>query len=315
MTRSALVLCGVLAAIALAGNASAAEVKDPKFLELVERLEQAGEQWLAGTLDEKAERALQRQLKSLRYDSESLADLRAALNRPITDDTVALYVGTRLIKGLMMSSPQVAAEGAAIVVQAHERLGTFKPLKQYDKKMLAGLAEPVQGPDETDDAFARRRQLVEDRRQEKLQEDRLVKIHNNQVNRLQKQTIQLMLLADRRAYDEKLLDWMAEAEKKRQWSYAIILGGIRSATETMTRERAAWFYGELKKIWKPRDTGKYTYTDPGEVTLEAAANSAFATHDDRPARRVLQTINILATQAKLPAVKHPAGGRRSRSSR
>ncbi|KKN68304.1 hypothetical protein LCGC14_0452600 [marine sediment metagenome] len=315
MTRSALVLCGVLAAMTLAGNASAAEVKDPKFLELVERLEQAGEQWLAGTLEEKAERTLQKQLKSLRYDSESLDDLRAALNRPITDDTVALYVSTRLIKGLMMSSPQVAAEGAPIVVQVHQRRGTFKPLKQYDKKMLARLAEPVQGPDETDDPFALRRQLVEDRRQEKLQEDRLVKIHNSQVTRLQKQTIYLMLLADQRAYDEKLLDWMAVAEKKRLWSYAIILGGIRSASETMTRDRAAWFYGKLMKIWRPRDTKKYTYTDPGEVTLEAAANSAFATHDDRPARRVLQTINILATQAKLPAVKVPARPRRSRSRR
>jgi len=289
---------------ALADDAPDSNDPRAELLGLAEALADAGRQRIASESIDKDERLLQRQLKLVRYDAESVEALAEALAIP-EDPAVAAYVAAQLFKPLLHASDETARAILDLVQSTYQGLGPYQPLPAYTRDELERLIEPTQRPGESDAAFEGRRQRHAERLAEKQQAEREAQLHNTSLALLEGQSVQLMLRVDSRRADAELLNWMVAAEKDQVWSFTRILGAIRTAARDMDQERALRFYKALQPLLTPASMTAREYVDPGEVLLSDTANGAFAVHTTAPGEHVLKTLNHLATPAEVPAIVGP----------
>lgn len=305
--RYAVILLVCLAATAVSFAQDDPGIGRDDLMALRQDLYEAGQAWLDGG---GIGHDLQRQLKGVWYDADSLPALAEAL-QPMTDqnhqtdEAVQLYVATRLIQPLLLARQDVLRQALPAVHEQYQRLAQFEDLPHWTDSELRRMARPRRKPGENDENFGRRRNEARRLRREMAAEQRSVQLHNDAVKQLRRQYVRLLLRADQQGADEKIFQMLADAVEAGQFEFVDILAQIRSASADMGRERAATYYDELKEMWTPESMEHLTFVDMGDVTTRQNANPSVATHIESPGERLLQTINTLASSAKLPALAAP----------
>jgi hypothetical protein len=302
-TLLALLLTVAFGGIALAAPPAAA-TSEQELLALGESLLEAGRQTIANGPDDEFERSLHKQLRVVRYNTDSIETLREIL---AADDEAAvmLYVAVRLFKPLTFAPTDVAQAGMDLVRSTYDRYDGYEHLPDYSDDDLDAMTPPERDEHESDDSFERRKQRRAERLAEKMVKDRIVQLHNQNLRSLEHQTITMMLEADRSGYDSELIRWMVASEKDRLIRFTWILESIRTAARDMDPDRAAKLYHKLKKYLTRESMADQTYADPSNITIHETQNSTFATEDTSPGEHLLRTINHLATAAELPALLPP----------
>ena len=298
-----LLLIAALASAALADGPSQATGEED-LLALADELFAAGRLAVENGLDDNTERALHLKIRRVLYDESSLNTLQKILGEN-EDPEVMLYVATRLFKPLVYARKEVALAGTSMLRETYGRYAGYKHLPEYTPEELAAMVEPMRDGDESDETFERRRQRRAERREEKMRKDRLVQFYNQNLRLLERQTVTLMLRADKSGYDNDLISWMLDSEKDRLLRFAWVLEAMRTAARDMDPDRAAGLYRKLKKYLTRESMKVQTYTDPSSITLKATENSTYATEQAAPGDHLLRTINHLATTAELPALLPP----------
>lgn len=277
------------------------------LLAMTQDLQEAGQRWLDG---EGVDPNLQRRLKGVWYDAESLPALADAL-QPATDEqeqideAIQLYVATRLFQPMLLARQDVVRQALSIVREQYERLAHYEDLPHWTDDELGAMARPRRQPGENNQDYVRRRDQARALQQEMTAEQRRVQLHNGAVKQLRRQYVRLLLRADEPQADDEVLRMLADAAANRQLDFVDILGQIRSAAADMSRQHAAAYYNRLKEMWTPDGMGERTFVDMGDVATSDRANPSFATQTESSGERLLQTINILAASARLPALAAP----------
>ena len=277
------------------------------LLAMTRDLQEAGQRWLDG---EGVDPDLQRRLKGVWYDAESLPTLADVL-QPATDEqeqideAIQLYVVTRLFQPMLLARQDVLRQALSIVREQYERLGNYEDLPHWTDGELGATARPRRQSGENNQDYMRRRDEARALRQEMAAEQRRVQLHNGAVKQLRRQYVRLLLRADEPQADDEVFRMLADAAANGQLDFVDILGQIRSAAADMSRQHAAAYYNRLKEMWTPESMAGQTFVDMGDVATSDRANPSFATQTESPGELLLQTINILAASARLPALAAP----------
>ena len=284
-------------------------ISSQDLMALRQELQQAGQRWLDG---EGVDANLQRQLKGVSYDAASLEALRDALEPPPgeqTDETIDLYVTTRLIQPLRLATQDVVRQALPIVGEQYQRLAVYEKLPHWTDEELRRMATPQRKRGESDKDFRERLAEAQRLKQQMVARQRETQLHNGAVKELHEQYVSLLLRADQADADAKVLEMLSEAAKAQRWEMVEILSRIRSAAGSMTKEQAAKFYNALKDMWKPQSMTALMLVDEGDVVTSDTGNPSLASHSESPGKQLLATINALATTAKLPALTPPKSAR------
>lgn len=295
----------VLATAVLAGSpplATGAITKEALDA-LTKDLEANGALWLK---DEPVNPAVERQLKEAAFDRSSAEVVSAAL-RAIRKDGAGLYVTVRLLGRLAFCDTETIQAVLPAVTSVHRGLrNAYKPLPQFAKADLVGLAMPDAGAAGGTDAILKTIAAIEKKREVKVEREKPIAKHNEMVFEIETKSYLLMMLANDPKQDKQIMDdWLA-AEKRETVHFLMILELVGAQAAKMDQERAKTWYNWLKPhAIRLRMENRKAYTHPGRAILRRDDNSRFDQVQKFPGVEVLNTMNKLATAAKLSALNVP----------
>ncbi len=275
-----------------------------KLRRLADKLESLAEEWKTGRLDRSPHKEefyqVMRDLKRIGFDEKRIEEFKQILAQPRPTD-VKLFVVNKLCTPLLLAKTETIREIFPLLLEIDRHSGQFERLPQYSEKQLKTFRY------EKGDS-AERRELVRKRQREKIQTERDIERHNELVGEFKSQLFELMVYADRPRYDDDLLDIIRTEQKKRHWTFTYVLDAIRAEIRHMEKDRAERLYEDLRVIWvEVRDDSRKKYADLSGVKVHSDRNSEYETHHEAPGPLILKVINLLATQAKMPALVNPSG--------
>ncbi len=275
-----------------------------KLQRLADKLESLAEEWKKGRLNRPPHKEefyrVMRDLKRIRFDEKRVEEFKQVLAEARPDD-VKLFVVNKLCTPLLLAKTETIREILPPLREIHQHSGQFERVPQYSEKQLKTFRY------EKGDS-AERRKLARKRQHEKIQTERDIERHNELVGEFKNQLFELMVYADQPRYDDELLDIIRTEEKKRHWTFTYVLDAIRAEIRHMEQDRAKRLYEKLRVTWvQVRDDAKKKYADLAHVKVNRDKNSEYEIHEEAPGPLVLKVINLLATQAKMPALVNPKG--------
>ena len=292
-----------------AAPAAAQGVSQEELTTIAKQVEVVAKAWLSGKLDDDQEsyRMMMRGLKGVTYDEGSIDALSAVINAPRADP-IDLYVANKLLGPLLLAKSDVILKAVPAVKKFDQRVGKYMPLPVYSEENLKPFAYP-------EGASREQKAAVDQRRKEKLDKEKPIQLHNEQVGLLKKTACELMVLAADANEDQELFQTLKKMEAQGLWAYSDIAEIFRSEARRMPEDRAKALYDPCETLWnhlreemEQKKLAQKTYADPGTVVLKPAENSTFTQHEDAPTARLLKLINQLAPMARMPALKDPKGG-------
>ncbi len=246
---------------------------------------------------------IERKLKALAYDAASLKTLQRTLAKR-DPDAVSVFMAYRLLRPLLNAKQEVIAKALPAAKALRNKFSCYKKPPTYTREQLARLKTPGGNPDSAE--AMRQRAVVEKRREEKLARDRAAAFHNAQVAELDRVCMHLMILSGETAADRELHRLVTKSEEENHWLWYEVLDLLRRESKFISKERAEYWYDELKKWGLEVHLKKDRYLDRGEVKIDPDGNSRFERPVAYTGRQILTTANFVATTARKPAIKVPS---------
>lgn len=260
---------------------------------------------------------LMRQIGALEYTPTSILALTQVING-LSDLPAGerLFVTFRLMTPLQYADAETLEAAESLIDEQLLDLA-YAELPEWtaDELALIGSGQTIdetdeeyaerigRGANETDDAFAERLTAAEKALDAKMLEEAEVIFTNTNVRAMRSLQATLLLRMDSDTRDKEVVTLLTTAMNAKDAAYTDILTAIRAVDRTMTQERAAWFYDELKALWPEKPNARDTFTDYTELETGSLKNPTFVTKTIKPFDPVLKTINHLATRAKKPALR------------
>jgi len=290
------------AALAIASAAVAAPDTEPsgatreQLDRMVTQLRANAEQWVN---DQEIETATEVELKGVWLNRESVGHL-AAVIKSIDPNTTGLYVINRLLRRLSFAKSPTIRAALPTIKDLNSRVRkTYKSFPELSDRQVKALKRPTSSSRVAREAF-------EQRRREKMANDRAIAKHNQMVYVLEKYTYRLMLLARSPSEDKTLAEQLVLAEKSRSAIWLTILDGMADEARWMTPQRGETIYKVLRppaiELKMERRKG---YVHRGKSKLREDDRSTCEMVRDYPGIRMLSTLNRIATAARMPALKVP----------
>jgi hypothetical protein len=309
------------AAALTAGTVAADPITDKQLNLLVKRLETSAERWLAGRGEDEG---VLTDLDDVQYPADSLPLLKQHLTARRADP-VDLYVANRLLRPLVprddVQSPAADPELIRLLiptVQAIRGRARMLPFVQYPPSHLRRLKLPEYKGNVSPEKLMADVMHFEQLRGQKMSADRKVALHNREVVELTLTTAELILLADRPAFDQVLVRMVAQEEQAKSKAYEDILRRIRDAAGELSRQRATVLYKGLLPLGAQLRMARKEYIDFTKPMVMGDENSYYGRQrDDKgklkgkpswgyPGIEILGAVNQLAAKAGLQAQDLPS---------
>lgn len=299
MTRKIALLAALVAGSCACVSLRAEEFTQAQMNNLVKQLEDAAAAWQDGKTYEGDPDLT---LSVLIYDEKSVSFMTAALKAERMDP-LNLYVANRLFKPLLKAKSDVILKALPNVSTFVKDFGTYKEFPQYSPEVLKAYrttAAAGQPP-----LTAKQVELAQQLQAKKLEKERPIALHNEQVAALQVTFTRVLVAAHTDKTDDQVIAMLQDALEKRQWLYVDIVAAVSEQAEKMNDKRAQKYYDVFAKLATDLRLKKDSYAQPDQAKVQADANTTIPTKVDYPGIRLTKALNVLATSAKDPA-KAPA---------
>lgn len=294
--------CVCLALVA-ATTLHGAESSKESINRLANALQADGELWLKG---QEVPAALDYQLRAVAVTDDNVNLLTDAINTP-RKDPLNLYVANRLMKPLLRAKGEVIAKAVPAIMQFRLKAGDYKEPPVYSQDELRAMTQPTP-------AEATSRRLATSAasgpaltiaQKKKLEHDRPIIYHNQQLYEFEKAYFRLLILANSHKYDQEVIDSLRQTHDKGLVTFFDIVEAISDEAGKMSRERASWYHKELLGLLESLRLQKKEYSQPGNVQLSAEENSKVPMLEGYPGIPLAKAANLLASQSGLPARRVP----------
>ena len=241
-------------------------------------------------------------VKKLQYVPDSTIALNKALQARHGKPMEQAYVVYQLIQPLKMASDETLRRVKPALVRLLKQHRTYKQLPRWPSGTLRRLVPPANLPA---DKLAKEMPKLQKVRQEKLAAERPAVKHNRLVNALEVTLKALLILVGEKQVDDLLLGRLVQEEANRMGTCYTTLSVIRDRARKMKREQAKIYYKALRELVDKVGPVKKHYIDPTRPRYSLTGNSSFQSTHSYFIISALQTINLVATAAKEPAVNVP----------
>ncbi|MHC4982577.1 MAG: tol-pal system YbgF family protein, partial [Planctomycetota bacterium] len=241
------------------------------------------------------------------YDAESVPHLKKQLLAR-REDPIDLYVANRLLRPMLMAEAEVIQEivPTALLIQSRAR---FKPFVEFPREKLGRKKLPVHREEVPEEQFLEELAELERGQHRKREMDLAVAKHDTQAAILKVTAAKLLIYANSLPHDTRALDMLKAEERAGRATFLTILEEISAEASRMDQKRARGYYDYLKRFGLSLRAAVKNYTDYTKPVILAEANSYFqkapAEKNYCPGITVMETVNIFAPVANLPAVKVP----------
>jgi hypothetical protein len=296
--RALLALAGLGAMVILTGASVRAEGISKDALEgLARDLDAAA----ASGIPDKPDVALDGKLKAVTYDEKSISALISVLGtgRKVPVDT---YVATKLLGPLTTASADVIKKAFPAVESIARKYVRYLDFPKLSQAEIAALRLPDSSTISVE-RLVEMKAEAQKRQDAKVAREKGIKQQNEQSYKLDMLLYRLALLAGN---DQDVIAAVAMTEQKGQETFSDILDLIRAEAGRLGETRAKVYYGGLGSIAQRVWLKKANYRDMGAVKLSTLDNSGYATKELKPAQVIVQTLNQIATAAKLSAANPPS---------
>jgi len=291
---SALCMSGV---VAWAGCFAAADTPSKEDMDaIVKQLDEASDTWVKG---EDVSPSPDAKLKAIECDDQTVPLLAGALSNTGRKDPQNLYVINKLLLPLMMAKSDSVVKIVPAAGEAYRSAGGYQDFPRYSPEELKSYQAP------SDSSAASQPGGVLARQQAKLDKERPIALHNQQLYLLEANYARLLLYADTPQCDDDLLNLLKQTESKGVWTYADILLAIREEARSFSKDRAKKYYDALAKLGAQLRVKKKAYLKPDEGKLIAGDNSNPGAKLDYPGIRFIEALNVVAAKAGEPGYKVP----------
>ena len=289
-----------------AGSALRADgIRKVELDRLVDEIEVNAHLWMA---DKEQDPAVDRKLKDVTYDAESVRLLKTHLqNRQ--QNPVDLYVVNRALRPMLMADAEVIRLILPTVqnIQARVQFREFLniPPDKLKPRQMPQYKVPVPADKLMADLVERERE-----RDRKATLDKLTAKHSVEAAMLITTTARLMIYANTPAHDGRVLTMLTAEERMGRATFLTILEAIRNEAPKMDEKRSKVYYESLKRLGLGLRSTVKSYVDYVKPVLVPDAKSYYekapAEPNFCPAIIVLETANQFAPNANLPAIKIPS---------
>jgi hypothetical protein len=292
---SALCLSGV---IAWAGCFAAAQTPSKDAIDaIVKQLGEASDLWVKG---QDVSPSPDSMVKAIDCSDQTIPLLAGALKNTGRKDPQNLYIANKLTIPVMMAKSELIAKIVPAVGEAYRSAGGYKDFPKYTAEELGSFKTPKSSPATSAPAGSSERQ------QSKLDKERPIALHDQQLYLLEIGYARLLLYANTPEFDDELLGLLKDTESKGILTYADILTAIREEARRFSKERAKKYYDVLAKLGADLRLKRKTYTKPDDAQLAPDDNSHLGTKIDYPGIHFIEAMNVVATKAVEPAYKVPS---------
>ena len=241
-------------------------------------------------------------VKKLQYVPDSAIALSKALQAGHGNPMEQAYVVYQLTQPLKMAGDKTLRRAKPALVRLLKQHSTYKQLPRWPSGTLRRLVPPANLPA---DRLAKEMPKLQKVRQEKLAAERTAVKHNRLVNALEVTLKTLLILVGEKEADDLLLERLIQEEANRMATCYTTLSVIKNRALKMKREQAKIYYKALRELAEKVGPVKKHYIDPTRPKYSLTGNSSFESTHSYFIISALQTVNVVATAAKEPAVKVP----------
>ena len=241
-------------------------------------------------------------VKKLQYLPKSTIALSKALQTRHGKAMEHVYVVYQLTQPLKMAGDETLRRVKPALARLLMQHSTYRQLPRWPSGTLRRLVPPANLPA---DKLAKEMPKLQKVREDKLAAERPVVKHNRLVNALEVTLKTLLILVGEKQVDDMLLERLAQEEANRTATCYTTLAVIKDRARKMKQEQAKIYYQALRKLADKVGPVKKHYVDPTRPSYSLTGNSSFQATHSYFMISALQTVNVVATAAKEPAVKVP----------
>ena len=242
-------------------------------------------------------------VKKLQYAPDSAIALSKALQARHDKPMEQLYVVYQLIQPLKMAGDDTLRRVKPALVRLLKQHRTYKRLPRWPAATLRRLVPPANLPA---DRLAKEMPKIQKLRQEKLSAERPTVKHNRLVSGLEGTLKALLITIGEKSVDELLLQRLVWEEANRMATCYTTLAVIKDRAVKMKQAQAKTYYDALLELAAKIGPTKKHYLYPTRPRYSLTGNSSFASGHSYFIITALNTVNLVATAAKEPAVKVPS---------
>ena len=242
------------------------------------------------------------EVKKLQYVPDSTIALSKALQARHGKPIEQVYVVYQLTQPLKMASDETLRRIKPALIRLLKRHCTYKRFPRWPPGTLRRLVPPANLPA---DRLAKEMPKLQKVRQEKLAAEKPTVKHNRLVGSLEVSLKTLLILVGDKQVDKLLLERLVQEEAGGMSTCYTTLSVIRTRALKMKQEQAKIYYKALRELADKVGPVKKHYVDPTRPRYSLTGNSSFAGGPSYFIITALQTVNLVATAAKEPAVKVP----------
>jgi hypothetical protein len=290
-------LVGVLLTSATVASAG---VTAAEMAALGKKLEKEAELRLA---DQPPTAAIEREIKALTYDENSIGPLSTELRRS-RKPQIGVFVAVKLLQPLLMADRPVIAKAMPVVRGVHSRYARYRKLPNYTKAQLKQFELPAKPRGNAEQVLAQVAR-VERNRQTKMAREQDVVWYNKQAVRLEHIYYELMLYLEDSNTDRAIVQTIVKAERQGDLLWHDLVEMVKRHARKLDPARAEFFYEQFKELGERNKWKQRKYRDMDHAKILADANSSFDSEDEKPLFTFWKAANVLATTAKKPALKIP----------
>ena len=305
MTRyvlSATILAVAFGAAPAARKPSLETPKSPKdFDKIVEAIKPQAKAFAEGRGDSAPKTS--DVVAKLQYVADSTIALSKVLQARHGKPMEHVYVVYQLTQPLKMASDETLRRVKPTLVRLLKQRCTYKQLPRWPAGTLRRLVPPA---NLRADRLAKEMPKLQKVRQDKLAAERPTVKHNRLVSALEVTLKGLLILVNDKQVDDLLLERLVQEEANRAATCYTTLAVIKNRAVKMKREQAKIYYKALRELADKVGPVKKHYVDPTRPRYSLTGNSSFESSPSYFIITALQTVNLVATAAKEPAVKVPS---------
>lgn len=304
MTRYVLSATMLALAFAAAPAARKPSLETPKtredFDKIVEALKPQAKAFAEGRGDNAP--TVSDVVKKLQYMPDSTIALSKALQGRHGKPMEQMYVVYQLTQPLKMAGDKTLRRAKPALVRLLKQHSTYKQLPRWPSATLRRLVPPANLPA---DKLAKEMPKLQKVRQDKLAAERPPVKHNRLVNALEVTLKTLLIMVGEKQVDDLLLERLVQEEASRMATCYTTLSVIKNRALKMKQEQAKIYYKALRELADKVGAVKKHYVYPTRPRYSLTGNSSFESAHSYFIITALQTVNLVATAAKEPAVNVP----------
>jgi hypothetical protein len=241
-------------------------------------------------------------VKKLQYMPDSTIALSKALQGRYGKPMEQAYVVYQLTQPLKMVGDNTLRRVKPALVRLLKQHSTYKELPHWPAGTLRRLVPPANLPAEK---LAKEMPKLQKVRQEKLAAERPTVKHNRLVDALEVTLKTLLIMVGDRQVDDLLLERLVKEEANRLATCFTTLAVIKNHALKMKQDQAKIYYKALRELADRVGPVKKHYVYPTRPQYSLTGNSGFESAHSYFIITALETVNLVATAAKEPAVNVP----------